>query len=286
VAVNKMDVCDWSQERFNQVTEQLAAFLTKGGYESTDLLFVPVSGLGGLNLTTRLEKRLADWYSGPTLVEAIDSLPASKRPTNKPMRMVIADLYKTITLGPLTVSGKIEAGMVREGQEVVISPGNYVAKVKGIQLHQGNQVFPIQVALAGETVDVGLTNIDESMVGTSCILCDARNPMPVVRRFTAEVATLEGLSIPLLNGTKFDLHVQSYSVPATVAKLVSVEEGGDNPPKLNPRFIRKNQSAVIKITTQTPVSIEKYDDYRPLSRVLLRQNGVTVAAGRVTDLSK
>lgn len=62
----------WSQNRFNEITARLGAFLKQAGYKEQDIFYVPVSGLSGENLTTRpAELKLTEWYSGPTLLEAI-----------------------------------------------------------------------------------------------------------------------------------------------------------------------------------------------------------------------
>mmetsp|Transcript_8496 Transcript_8496/g.27013 ORF Transcript_8496/g.27013 Transcript_8496/m.27013 type:complete len:672 (-) Transcript_8496:71-2086(-) len=284
VAINKMDVCDWSQARFDEVTGELLQFLTQQGYAEEDLLFVPVSGLVGDNLVERLRPGVADWYKGPSLLETIDSMPPVRRPAHKPLRMVVVDVFKTILLGAHTVSGKIEAGVIREGQQVIIAPGNHPAKVKAIQRHRGKEVESAKIAKAGENVDIGLVGLEDTMIDSSSIVCDPNNPMPIVSRFTAEIATFQALAVPLLNGTQVTLHLQSFHVPATITKLISVEQGEGKPAKLKPRFVRRNQTATVEITTSATICVERFDDYRPLSRVLLRQNGVTVAAGRVTGL--
>jgi len=276
IAVNKMDSCDWSQQRFVYVKDILSSFLTQHGYVSEDLLFIPLSGMSGENLCTK--SQLTDWYQGPTLVDAIDSLPPTNRPVNKPLRMVVADVYKSMVLGPITVSGKLESGYLKEKQQVLLAPLGIKCRVKGIQRHVGNEVSCVTIARAGETVDVGLTGVEDNMVNTSTIICDVKYSIPVIQHFTAEIVTLDGLQVPLLNGTKVTLHIQSVQVPATISRLLSVDDGGKT--KKQPRFVRKNQTATVEVQTEFPICIEKFQDFRPLSRILLRQNGITVAAGR------
>lgn len=282
IAVNKMDMCGWSKARFDEVKNTLLEFLLQGGYAAEDLVFVPVSGLEGLNLVERLPEGTADWYKGPCVTECIDAMPPVTRPAHKPLRMVVADIFKTILLGSMTVSGKIEAGVIQEGESVMVAPSMQLAKVKGIHRHRGKELVPTKFALAGENVDVGLQGLEDTMIGLTSILCEAKFPIPVVQYFEAEIATFDGLSVPLLNGTQVQLHAQSCQVVAHILKLASVRQK-DGKDKANPRFIRKNQTATVFIQTQEPICIERYDDFRPLSRILLRQNGVTVAAGRVLD---
>lgn len=283
VAVNKMDTCGWAQARFEEVAGQLRAFLVSQGYKDEDLLFVPVSGLTGGNLVKPPTEEAASWYEGPTLMAGIDSLPAVPRPAHKPLRLVVADVYRTMALGPITVSGKIEAGVVREGEQVRVAPSGALCKVKAIVRHRGKEALPSAFAKAGENVDIGLSGLEENMIGASSIVCEARFPVPVVSRFVAEITTFGALAVPLLNGTQVQLHLQSSQTPATVSRLVSVQAAPGAASKGRPRFVRKNQSAVVEVTTASPVCVERYDDLRPLARILLRQNGVTIAAGRVVD---
>ncbi|CAK9051346.1 HBS1-like protein (ERFS), partial [Durusdinium trenchii] len=173
------------------VVAELKRFLLAGGYAETDLVFCPVSGLTGANLVERLPAGVADWYEGPSLAESIDTMPPVQRPAGKPLRMVVVDVFKTILLGPITVSGKIEAGVLEEGDQVLVAPNGVPARVKAIQRHLGREVEAVKFAKAGENVDVGLAGIEDNMVNSSCVLCDAKFPIPVVAHFVAEIATLD-----------------------------------------------------------------------------------------------
>jgi elongation factor 1 alpha-like protein len=286
VAVNKMDMCGWRAERFEGVKRELLRFLTAGGYQEQDLLFVPCSGLSGDNLVEPAPGPEAAWSrAGPSLLAAIDSLPAGRRPLRKPLRLVVADVFKTIQLGACTVAGKIEAGVLREGQRVLVAPGSHPARVKAILRHRGNEASPAPWAVAGENVEVGLLDLEETMISAAgSVVCDPKHAMPVARRFVAEVNTFAALQAPLLNGTQVTLHTQGAQAPAVVHRLVSVLQGEGRPPRLRPRFVRKNETATVELLVTHGLCLERAQDYPSLSRVLLRQNGVTVAAGRVTDI--
>jgi len=278
VAINKMDSCGWSEERFRDLKWKLEEFLAEGGYDPSGLMFVPVSGLEGLNLNERLPEGVADWYRGPSILEGIDGLEPIPRPSDKPLRMVVTDIFKTLTLGAMTVSGKLESGIIMKGENVWVAPSGNIAKVKGIIKHQGNEEVRVSFAKAGENVDVGLQGIEETMIGLSSILCEEGFPIPVVNQFIAEINTFDSLAVPLLHGTQVQVHVQTTQVPGIVSRLISSGE------KRSPRFIRKNQQARVQIHVTDTICVEKYDDFRPFSRILLRQNGVTIAAGRVLEI--
>uniref|UniRef100_A0A1I8A1T0 Tr-type G domain-containing protein n=1 Tax=Steinernema glaseri TaxID=37863 RepID=A0A1I8A1T0_9BILA len=96
VAVNKMDTVEWSEDRFNQIVTKMKQFLVKqAGF--SDVQFVPLSGLEGVNLTKSPgpEIALTKWYTGPTLVDLIDGLPSGKHSEEAHLRVVISDVVKS-----------------------------------------------------------------------------------------------------------------------------------------------------------------------------------------------
>mgnify|MGYP001246996629 CR=1 FL=1 len=119
VAVNKLDTVDWSQERFDLIVEKLKHFLKSSvGYRDSDVNYIPVSGLTGENLT--LKTGVMEWYTGPTLVEAIDKLKPPARLIEKPFRMAASDVFKPNTGSGLAVAGRIESGFVMANDKVLV----------------------------------------------------------------------------------------------------------------------------------------------------------------------
>jgi hypothetical protein len=106
VAVNKMDAVAWSKERFDGIVASLTSFLAQSGFRLKNLWFVPVSGMTGVNLQTRLDATHTEgaWYSGPTLVESIDQFAPPQREISEPFRMT-----ESMSLGQ-TLSGRVYAG--------------------------------------------------------------------------------------------------------------------------------------------------------------------------------
>lgn len=128
VVVNKLDNCDWSQTRYNEIVQKMGAFLKQAGYK--DVTFIPCSGLNGLNLAKRsTEPLLTSWYSGPCLVEVIDNFKAPERAITKPFRMSICDIYKGL-VGGISVAGRVEAGVVVPSQKVLVMPAAEPCTVK------------------------------------------------------------------------------------------------------------------------------------------------------------
>jgi elongation factor 1 alpha-like protein len=283
VAVNKMDSCGWDKDRFDFIQTTLRHFLLEEvGFSAEDIQFVPCSGLTGENLVKR-SSDLPEWLDKRTLEDYLDELPASKRPTHKPLRIVVSEAYKSMQLGPFAVGGKIEAGIVRVDDTVLLSPLNLQVKIKVLLVHGQS----VRRAKAGENVEVGLgskdTSLGDQLGRAGIVICDPKFPVPVVEEFKARVLTLAALKFPILNGSHLIFHAHSVAIPCTVKSLERTL-GPDG--KVNPRMVRRNETAEITLTLSSPVCLERQDDFRPLSRFLLRFSGSTIAAGAVIDFTK
>lgn len=137
VAVNKLDTVDWSQERFQTISAKMKLFLTKqAGFKEADLTFLPCSGLTGENLTCPPStSALSSWFSGPSLVQAIDDLRPPERALDRPFRLSVADIFKSQAAG-FSVTGRVEAGFVTNNDRVLISPLNEICTVKSVLVDQ------------------------------------------------------------------------------------------------------------------------------------------------------
>ncbi|TNN82536.1 HBS1-like protein [Liparis tanakae] len=156
VAVNKMDQVNWQQDRFKDITSKLGHFLKQAGFKESDVFYVPTSGLSGENLTTRSSvSQLTSWYSGPSLLEQIDSFKAPQRSVDKPFRLCVSDVFKDQGSG-FCVTGKIEAGYIQPGERILAMPPNETCTVKGITLHDE----ALDWAAAGDHVSLTVTGMD------------------------------------------------------------------------------------------------------------------------------
>eukprot|EP00010_Vexillifera_abyssalis_P005174 CAMPEP_0201556812 /NCGR_PEP_ID=MMETSP0173_2-20130828/57888_1 /ASSEMBLY_ACC=CAM_ASM_000268 /TAXON_ID=218659 /ORGANISM="Vexillifera sp., Strain DIVA3 564/2" /LENGTH=598 /DNA_ID=CAMNT_0047969319 /DNA_START=21 /DNA_END=1817 /DNA_ORIENTATION=+ len=287
VAVNKLDLCNWDETRFNSVVEQVKHFLTSGvGYSEQSLCFVPISGLTGENVVKRAKhpSPLATWYGKQdqpySLLEAIDACKSPKRPSQKPFRLCIADSFKDKALGSVA-AGKIQTGRVTSGDRLLMIPLYETCVVKALHAN-GNGV---SYASAGDNVELGLTGMakDRTIV-TGTFLCDPEHPIPVVRRFQAQIITFE-LDIPILKGQEVMVHSQTNSESGYVNRLVALVNKGDGEvKKKKPRAIPSKASAIVEITTSRHICLELFTNFKALGRFLLREKGKTIAAGIVTKL--
>lgn len=120
VAVNKMDdnTISYSHERYNEIKEEVSAYLTHLGYKPERIPFVPISGWVGDNIIEPSKNMV--WYKGPTLLEALDNVHPPKRPTDKPLRVPLQDVYRIGGVGTVPV-GRVETGVMKPGMHVEVS---------------------------------------------------------------------------------------------------------------------------------------------------------------------
>ncbi|CAL1586327.1 unnamed protein product [Knipowitschia caucasica] len=282
VAVNKMDQVNWLEERFQDITSKLGHFLKQAGFKDSDVFYVPTSGLSGENLTTRSSvSELTAWYSGPSLVEQIDSFKAPQRSTDKSFRLCVSDVFKDQGSG-FCVTGKVEAGYVQTGDRILAMPPNETCTVKGITLHDE----PLDWAAAGDHVSLTLTGMDIIKINVGCVFCDPKESIRACTRFRARIL-LFNIEVPITQGFPVLLHYQTVSEPATIKKLISVlHKSSGEVLKKKPKCLSKGMNAIVELQTHRPVALELYKDYKELGRFMLRYTGSTIAAGVVTEIKE
>lgn len=122
VIVNKMDECDWKKDRFDYIKSNLTPFLRDTcGYDvEKKVIWVPVSGFRGLNINSPIGKEACPWYDGKTLLETLDTMPKVDRIQRNCLRIPVFDAFKD--QGNLIVFGKLESGIIKEGQKLTLMP--------------------------------------------------------------------------------------------------------------------------------------------------------------------
>ena len=280
VAVNKCDVVEWKEERYRQILSHLLPFLKSTGYKDNSITTVPVSGLTGENITARSEARLTSWYSGPTLLAAIDSLTPPKRPIDRPFRCCVTEVFRSQSLG-VTVAGRVDSGAVLRGDSVLVLPQGETVSVRGVEVN-GEQVA---VGRVGENVEIGLKDVtDPALLIPGSWLCDPLSPIPLTQRFRAQILTT-ALSRVLMSGTACIMYTQSAAEEVTLSQLVSVLDSRDGRvTQTKPRFLGRGVTAVVEVACKRQVCIELYREYRELGRFSLRRGTETVAVGIVQEI--
>lgn len=266
VAVNKLDMVGWSQDRFDEISQQIMGFLTGLGFQSKLVSFVPISGLNGDNIASKTEDKTATWYTGPTLMETLeDSEPSPSRTLTKPFRMSISEVFRSQQQGTTTLAGRIDAGTVQIGDAMVVQPSGEQAYIKSIMVDADSQEW----AVAGQSVNIALTDMDPIHIRVGDILCSAVDPISVGDTFTMKAMAFEHLMPMPVDLHRGRLHAagQIQSIPATLDKTTGEII------KKKPKVVQPGGVARVMVKLASKVPLEKGQ------RVVLRSGGETIAAG-------
>ncbi|KZO92176.1 EF Tu GTP binding domain-containing protein [Calocera viscosa TUFC12733] len=291
IAVNKIDLAIDAEARYNEIVSTLTPFLLQTGFQTARIAFVPLSGMDGVNLIEAPAS--LPWYTGPTLLSALDALKPPQRPYTLPLRLPLSNVFRgqTALASGVGVSGRIASGVVQVGDRLRILPGDESAVVRLIE--QDDSTVPW--AAAGSTVTLYLAGVDPIHLDIGSVLCPPNALVPLVLSFTAQIIVFD-IRLPLTSGASVELFHHSRDVPVTLSKLLcTLDRASGAILKHNPRVLTKGQSARVHITLRTstisgpgervaPVPLEPFGVNKDMGRVLLRRGGETVAAGVVTEL--
>jgi len=265
VAVNKLDTVSWSQDRFDEISQQVSAFLLAAGFQSRNISFVPVSGLHGDNIVSRSTSPDASWYTGPTLVETLDRSEPAARALDKPLRFTIGDIFRGGVQNPLSVSGRIEAGSLQMGDALLAQPANEKCFTKSLEIDNE----PADWAVAGQNVTIHLSDVDPIHLKVGDVLCSPSSPINCIKEFTAKVLAFEFM-VP----GSVDVHRGRLNVAGKVSEFIALlDKSTGAVVKKKPRVVKPGDIARVKIQLGAVVPLEKG------LRVVLRSGGDTVAAG-------
>ncbi|MFX1259708.1 MAG: elongation factor 1-alpha, partial [Promethearchaeota archaeon] len=173
VAINKADVWDYKEDRFNECVENVSDLLRTIGFPVKKIPFVPVSGLAMDNLSKPCDKM--PWYKGPTLIDAIDQFEIPEKPTGKPLRLPIQDAYRIKGTGVVPV-GRVETGILKKGDKIIIMPTGFTGEIRSIEMHHEE----IPQAIPGDNVGFSIRGITIQDAGRGDCLGHPDNPPTVV----------------------------------------------------------------------------------------------------------
>ncbi|GKT46452.1 HBS1-like protein [Colletotrichum spaethianum] len=264
VAVNKLDMVGWSKDRFDEISEQVTGFMKGNGFQLKNVTFVPISGLSGANLVQRPDDEGLSWYTGPTLIEALEDSDPMTRALEKPFRMSISEIYRT-QQSQLTVAGRIESGTVQTGEPLIVQPSGESASIRSIEVDCEVQEW----AVAGQNVNIGLYGIDPIHVRVGDIISTKAAPIE-----TSDTLTMKVLAFDHLMPMPVDLHRgrlhaagRVEAIPAVLDKLTGATL------KKNPKIVQPGKVARVVVKLESKVPLEAGQ------RVVLRSGGETIAAG-------
>jgi len=279
VAISKMDdpTVNYSKERFEELKGQVSELLKKVGYNPDEIQFVPCSGLEGDNVYRKSDKM--PWYDGPTLFEVMDTFKAPPKPIDKPLRIPVQDVFSITGVGTVVV-GRVETGVIKPGDTVIIEPLHKTAEVKSIEMHHEK----LPKAEPGDNIGINLKGVERKEIKRGDVIGHPNNPPTVVEEFTAQIVVLQHPTAIAAGYTPV-IHAHTGHVSARITELVKkLDPRTGQVIEENPSFIKKGDAAIVKMRPIKPFVLEKYQEFPQLGRFAVRDMGITVAAGIVLDV--
>ncbi|XP_014288587.1 eukaryotic peptide chain release factor GTP-binding subunit ERF3A isoform X2 [Halyomorpha halys] len=280
VLINKMDdpTVLWSEERYIECRDKILPYLKKLGFNpAKDLTFMPVSGLTGLGLKDALDPKTCPWYRGEPFITFIDNLPSLNRKMDGPFLMPVVEKYKDMGT---VVMGKVESGEMKKGQSLIIMPNRTPVVVD--QLWSDDE--EVTSVGPGENIKAKLKGVEEEDVSPGFVLCDPSSPARTGRVFDAQVVILEHKSI-ICAGYSAVMHIHCVAEEVTVKALIClIDKKTGEKTRSRPRFVKQDQVAIMRIECAGVICMEQFKLFPQMGRFTLRDEGKTIAIGKVLKI--
>jgi elongation factor 1-alpha len=277
IALNKMDEVNYDKARYDQVKADLSSLLKMVGYKPDEMNFIPTSAFQGDNLAKPSEK--TKWYTGPTLLAALDLLKVPEKPVALPLRIPVQDSYTISGIGTVPV-GRVETGKMKPGDKIIFMPAKAVGEVKSIEMHHQE----IKEALPGDNIGWNVRGVDKKDIRRGDVCGHSDKPPAVAEEFTAQIVVLQHPSAIAAGYTPV-IHCHTAQVAGTITAIVKkLDPKSGQVTAENPDFIKAGDAAVVIIKPTKPLCIEKVKEIPQLGRFAIRDMGMTIAAGMVQDI--
>jgi len=275
VGVNKMDDknVNYGQDRFEEIQKEVQNFIKKIGYNPKNVPFVPISGWNGDNM---LEKSpLMPWWKGPTLLGALDSVTPPVRPSDKPLRVPLQDVYKIGGIGTVPV-GRVETGIMKPGMVVTFAPVALTTEVKSVEMHHEQ----LLQAVPGDNIGFNVKNISVKDIRRGFVCGDSANDPPTeVGVINAQVIVLNHPGqIHAGYAPVVDCHTAHIACKWADIKQ-KIDRRSGRVLEEAPKFIKSGDAALVDMVPQKPLCCESFANYPPLGRFAVRDMRQTVAVG-------
>ena len=270
VLVNKMDLENYSEARFNQIETEYRHWLKSIGVEPK--VFIPIAARHGDNIASRSSNM--PWWHGPTVLETLDQFQVTDRPKNQPLRFPIQDVYRFDERRIL--AGRIEAGSIKTGDKVVFSPSNKISTVKTIERWSAPAS---DHAEAGESIGITLT--EQIFVERGAVAALETAPPYELTHFKARLFWL-GRN-PFKKGKTYRLKLATQEVDCEIESIEKVIDASTLETITRPAhdlFIGRHEVGELTLHTKRPVAFDVHSEIIPTGRFVI-VDGFDVSGGGI-----
>jgi len=282
VALNKMDSTTppYSKGRYEEIVKEVSSYLKKVGYNPANINFVPISGFEGDNMIERSKNM--DWYKGPTLLEALDQCTPPTRPSDKPLRLPLQDVYKIGGIGTVPV-GRVETGVIKPGMVCVFAPSGLTTEVKSVEMHHES----LDQAIPGDNVGFNVKNVSVKELKRGYVASDSKNdPAMTAGSFVAQVIVMNHPG-QISNGYCPVLDCHTAHIACKFETLNSkMDKRTGKELEANPKFLKNGEAGLVNMVPSKPMCVESFKQYPPLGRFAVRDMRQTVAVGVIKSVEK
>ena len=269
VVVNKIDLADYSEKRFQEIEAEYRQFLSELGLEARQ--FIPASAKTGDNVATRSAKM--EWYNGPTVLDALDATEQTPSLVDLPLRFCVQDIYRFDERR--IIAGRIETGTLRVGDQLVFSPANKTSTVHSIEGWSTKSNGP---AIAGDSVGITLT--EQIFVERGYVASHQTDTPIETNRFHADLFWIA--REPLRPNKLYDLRLATQDVKAQVVSIESVLDSSTLQPKTdNHQQLQRNDVGRLTLQTRAPLVLDNHDRLANLGRFVVVDEGMICGGGIV-----
>ena len=279
VAINKMDAVKYDENKYKEAVAAMTKIMAMVGIKAENVPFIPVSAYEGDNI--KAPSANMAWYKGKTLVQALDMLVIPAKPTDKPLRLPVQDVYTITGIGTVPV-GRVETGILLPNAKISFQPSNVVGEVKSIEMH--HEILP--KAQPGDNVGFNVRGVAKNDIKRGDVAGPVDNPPSVAKTFTAQIVVLNHPSVITVGYTPV-FHCHTAQVACRFVELVkTIDPKTGQAKESNPQFLKTGDIAIVKVEPSKPMVVETSKDFPQLGRFAIRDMGQTVAAGMCTEVEK
>ena len=279
IGVNKMDLVDYGESKYEEVKDEVGDLLNQVRFDTEKAKFIPISAFEGDNIAEASDN--TGWYSGDTLLEALNDLPEVEPPTDAPLRLPIQDVYTISGIGTVPV-GRIETGTLEPGNNVSFQPSDVGGEVKTVEMHHEE----VPSAGPGDNVGFNVRGIGKDDIRRGDVCGPADDPPSVAETFQAQLVVMQHPSV-ITSGYTPVFHAHTAQVACTIESIdQKLDPSTGEVAEENPDFIQSGDAAIVTVRPQKPLSLEPSGEIPELGSFAVRDMGQTIAAGKVLDVNE